>query len=116
MKRVGYDIKNTLKRFATVITTTVVGLTFVLVSSAAAVPVDKQVLIIKKPEVVKIVKPEVVKFVKPEAEDSKAFFDRDRVFFNRGLFADRDRVFFERRPFFFFNPFFDFDAEFFEED
>ena len=101
MKRAIVKITDAVRRFATVLTTLVVGFVFALVSSAVAAPVEKHFMF-NKPDVVE-------KFMKPEMKEdssSKAFFDR-RPFFNRNFFIDRDRDF-DRRPFF-FNPFFDFD-------
>jgi hypothetical protein len=72
MKSFTREIRNATRRFATLIATSVVGLTFALVSSVAAAPADKNVIIVKDARVdVKIAKAE-------KMSKGSGLFDRGR--------------------------------------
>jgi hypothetical protein len=103
MKTICANYLNGMARFATVITTLIVGMTFALTTSVASAGEIKKV-VIEKPKVVeKVVLPEkkavvfpvAKEVVKPEAKSDFAV----RPFFFRPFF----------RPF--FNPFFDVDFD-----
>lgn len=103
MRKATFELKDLLRRFATVLTTLVVGLAFVLVGSAFAVPEVKEVEM-KEPKE-KIEKVE-------EKEDSRGLFNRN-LFFDRnegirGLNLNEGNRLFNRaffNPFFFVDPF-----------
>ncbi|MBI2354783.1 MAG: hypothetical protein HYV06_07120 [Deltaproteobacteria bacterium] len=98
MRTTTFELKDVLRRFATVLATVMVGLAFVLAGSAIAAPEEKEIKEIEE----KIEKPE-------KKEDSRGlfnwnlFFDQNRVFnLNEGNRAF-NRAFFN--PFFFVDPF-----------
>lgn len=98
MKTTTFGLKDILRRFATVLTTLVVGLAFVLAGSAIAAPEDKEAEIKKFEE--KIEKLE-------KKEDSRGLFNRN-LFFDRNEGIRAFNLNEGDRPFnrVFFNPFF----------
>lgn len=85
MKEITCGIKENLARLATVLATVVVGLVFVLASSAVAAPKVKVIEVKEiKPEIeVKVVKPEV-KVVKADSKARNQAFNRNQIF-NRNI-------------------------------
>lgn len=93
MKTTRSELKDILRRLATVLTTLVIGLAFVLAGSAAAVPEDKEIEMKEAKEKIEMLK---------EKEDSRGLFNRN-LFFNRNEgIRGFNRAFFNP---FFFEPF-----------